>query len=624
MVIKQATTFIRENLLPLLLLGVVALAVFGPSLGHDFLVNWDDPGYVTKNEAIRSFGPANLKAAFTSFYVGNYAPLQIVSYMLDHALWGLKPAGFIFANIAYHLLSAVLFYALLRRFSFSAGGALFAALLFLVHPVQVESVVWISQRKNVLSMVFYLVSLHCYLSWARREEGAAIAYVASLAAFAAALLVKSVAVILPLTLLLHDRCFPAERRRGGAFADKIPYLLAALAIGYLAVLTQSAEYGGGGRTGYHGGSPWATLLTMLPVYLTYIRMIFWPVDLSVAYAPPVRTVMDLEVIGAALVLLLLVAGAFRLYRKNRGGFFWVAAIPVGLLPVSQIIPLVTLMNDRYLYFPMIGVAACGGYLLDRLLSGSPVGRRQTVTAACAVLIALCGFASLQRARVWQNSLRLWEDGTAKQPASAVAWYMLGEVRAKDGDVPAAIAAEERARDLCRGVECRLALRKLGELYLQADMPDKAGERIGELLRLFPDAAEGHALSGHIGYQSGDMAAAENSYLKALQLDPGLVSAKKALGNVYLATGRPRLAMEQYTGILRQQKQSADLAYVMACAASLMGNRRLSLEYLDEALSLGYNSPDSILRNPELDAIKGEEGFVRLMQRHFPGVVPNGR
>lgn len=601
-----------------------SLAVFGPSLGHDFLLNWDDPGYVTRNEAIRSFSPANLKAAFSSFYVGNYAPLQIVSYMVDHAIWGMKPAGFVFANIVYHLLSSVLFYALLRRFSLSTGGALAAALLFMVHPVQVESVVWISQRKNVLAMVFYLLSFHWYLSWVRRGEWGAAPYAASLAAFAAALLVKSVAVILPLTLLFHDHCFPAERRRQGAFADKIPYFLAALAIGFLALMSQSAEYDGGGRTGYHGGSPWATLLTMLPVYLTYLRMIVWPAGLSVVYAPPVRTAIDPEVVAAALVLLLLAAGAFRLYRKDRRIFFWVAAIPIGLLPVSQIIPLVTMMNDRYLYFPMLGVAACGGYLLDRLLSGSPAGRGRMIATVAALLVALCGIASLQRARVWQNSFRLWEDATAKQPASAVAWYMLGEVRGKGGDLPAAISAEERARSLCRGVECRLVLRKLGELYLQANMADKAGERVGELLRLFPDAAEGHALSGHLGYQSGDMAAAERAYLKALQLDPGLVLAKKALGNVYLATGRPRLAMEQYTGVLRQQKQSADLAYVMSCAASLMGNRTLALEYLDEALRLGYNNPDSILRNPELEAIRGEEGFARLMQRHFPGVLPDGR
>ncbi|HZV80760.1 MAG TPA: tetratricopeptide repeat protein, partial [Geobacteraceae bacterium] len=554
---------------------------------------------------------------FGSFYVGNYAPLQLVSYMVDHALWGMRPAGFIFGNIVCHATAGILFYALLRRFAFSREGALSAALLFLLHPLQVESVVWISQRKTVLAMVFYLLSLHCYLSWFRREGGIR-AYLLSLGAFVAALLVKSVVVVLPLTLLLHDHCFARERRQGNFLGDKLPYLLAALAVGYLALLSQSTEYGGGGRTGFHGGSLWATVCTMLPVYATYVRLIVWPSGLSVVYAPQIRTAADPAVIAAALAMVLLAVGAVRLYRSNRGLFFWAAAMPVGLLPVSQLIPLVTLMNDRYLYFPMLGVAACCGYLLERILAGTAAGTRPLVVAVCTLILVACGFLSLQRARVWQNSSILWADATAKQPASAVGWYMLGEVQEKRSRFADAIVAEERAREVCRGVECRLVLRKLGELYLRTNMPGKAGQRIGELLRLYPEAADGYTLSGHLSYQGGDLDRAEKAYLKALQLDPGMVSALSALGNVYLATGRPELAMKQYEAVLHAGKPSAELVYSMACAAALMGNRRIALERLDEALRLGYNNPDSILQNPELDVIKGDKEFIGLMQRYFPG------
>lgn len=613
---KRISAFVRENAVPLVLIVLAALAVFGPSLGHDFLLNWDDPRYVTKNEAIRSISWANVKTVFSTFYVGNYAPLQMVSYMLDHALWGMKPAGFIFGNIFCHTASGVLLYALLRRFSFSPLGALFASLLFLIHPLQVESVAWISQRKNVLAMVFYLLSLHGYLSWFRREGSGRLAYLLSLAAFAVALLVKSVVVILPLTLLLHDHCFSAERRQGKPFIDKLPYLLAALTVAYLAMLSQSTEYDGGGRTGFHGGSPWATLLTMLPVYVTYLRMIFWPSGLSVVYAPPVRTTPDMVVFGSVMILLLLAAAAVYLYRRNRGLFFWLAAIPVGLLPVSQIIPLVTLMNDRYLYFPLLGVAACFGYLVDRALAVS--GRRPLVMGVCALLMTLCGVTSLQRARVWQNSVTLWRDATVKQPASGVAWYMYGEVLEKGGGYTDAIAAEERARSTCKGVECRLVLRKLGELYLRTNMLDKADSRIGELLGLFPEAADGYTLSGHLSYYRGDLVQAERAYLKALQLDPGMVSARSALGNVYLATGRAEMALKQYDASVRIMKPTAELVYSMSCAAAMLGNRRLALEYLDEALRLGYNRPDLIRQNPELNAIRGEEEFSRLMQRYFPG------
>lgn len=615
---SRLVPFIRGNAVPVLLLVIASLAVFGPSLGHDFLVNWDDPGYVTKNEAIRAITIANLEKVFTTFYVGNYAPLQMVSYMVDHALWGLKPAGFIFGNIFCHTLAGVLFYALLRRFSFSVGAALFAALLFLLHPVQVESVVWISQRKNVLAMVFYLLSFHFYLDWFRREGRGRSAYVLSLGAFAAALLVKSVVVVLPLTLLLHDHCFPAERRQGKFLADKLPFLLSALAVGYLAMLSQSAEYAGGGRTGFPGGSMGAAVLTMLPVYVTYLRMIVWPAGLSVVYAPPIRTSPDPEVLGAALILLALAAGAVWLHRRNRGLFFWLAAIPVGLLPVSQIVPLVTLMNDRYLYFPMLGVAACGGYLLETIRSRANSGKRMAATVAGALLVIVCGALSLNRAGVWQNSYLLWKDGTTKQPASAVAWLIYGEVFEHDGRFDEGIKCEEMARSVCRGVECRLALRKLSELYLRENRADDARRSIEELLRLFPDAGDGYALLGHLNYQIGALAKAEESYLQALRRAPGLVSALSALGNVYLATGRPELAMKQYEAALRLQKPTADLAYSMACAAALMGNRRLALERLDAALRLGYNSPDLILRNPELDAIKGEKEFSVLMKRHFPG------
>src|SRR6185369_5566704 len=135
--------------------------------------------------------------------------------------------------------------------------------------------------------------------------------------------------------------------------------------------------------------------------------------------------------------------------------------------------------------------------------------------------------------------------------------------------------------------------------------------------LFPEAADGYALSGHLSYQQGDLVNAENSYLNALRIDPTMVSALTALGNVYLATGRPAMAMEKFMATTSLQKPTAELAYSMTCAAALTGNRRLALDLLDEALRLGYNKPDLLLQNPELDLIKGEKEFSMLLERYFP-------
>lgn len=603
--------------MPLFFIAVAAFAVFGASMGHEFLLNWDDPGYVTRNEAVRAITWDNIKRVFSSFYVGNYAPLQIMSYMFDYALWGERAAGFIFSNIVFHAGSGMLFYAILVRLSLARLPALFAVLFFMLHPVQVESVVWISQRKNVLCLFFFLCSLLLYLRWYDSEApGRRLAYVLSVLFFIAALLVKSVAVILPLILVVHDLCYPHGKRFRQRCADKLPYFLAALVIGAIALLTQSAAYGGGGRTGFHGGSVLATIFTMLPVFVTYLRLVLYPAGLSVVYAPPVKTGIDAEVMVAAAVLALLVTAGVLLYRRHRPVFFWYAVIALGFLPVSQIVPLVTLMNDRYLYFPMLGVAACFGYLCESILP--PASRHRWFAALlCCLVIAGYALVAHRRAAVWQNSMTLWQDAVAKQPHSAVAWFTLGELYEKEGRYQEAIASEERAQTSCRGVECRLVLRKLAELYLHENSIDKARLKVAALQQLFPDAAEGHALAGHLSYQSGKLAEAESSYLQALRLEPRLTAAAIALGNVYLATGRPALALEKFTAARLFARPDAELAYSMSCAAALLGNRRLALDYLDEALRLGYNKPDLLRTNRELALLWGDREFIGLLEQYFP-------
>ncbi|HEX9023178.1 MAG TPA: hypothetical protein VF799_04980, partial [Geobacteraceae bacterium] len=157
--------------LHLLLLAVASFALYWQALGHDFLINWDDRQYVLDNPVIRGVTLQHLKAAFTSFYIGNYAPLHLISYMIDYDLWGMRPAGFIFTNILFHTLNGILFYMLLRRIAGERVWTLPAALFFLLHPLQVESVVWVAQRKNLLAMFFFLAAVHLYISYKERARG---------------------------------------------------------------------------------------------------------------------------------------------------------------------------------------------------------------------------------------------------------------------------------------------------------------------------------------------------------------------------------------------------------------------------------------------------------------------
>ncbi|HEY6009546.1 MAG TPA: hypothetical protein VIU40_14570, partial [Geobacteraceae bacterium] len=378
---------LRPHLLPLATLLALVAAVYGGVWEHGFLVNWDDNVYVTGNETVRGISAAHLRTAFTTFFVGNYAPLQIVSYMLDYTVWGLRAGGFLLTNVLLHGAAGLLFYALLVKLHGRRLWAFIGAFIFLLHPVQVESVAWVSQRKNVLAMVFFLVALLLYCAY-RQEAGRhrRLAYACSLAAFALALLAKAVTVVLPLVLVCLDVCFLEQGAWRRRLADKAPYLLAAAAVALLTYISQDPAIGGG-RSEYWGGSLPATLLTMAPVLVRYLGMIVWPLQLSPAYAQPFKETVDGQVLLSLLVLLLLVGGGFRLFRRDRRLAFWLLFAALAILPVSQFVPLVTLMNDRYLYFPLLGVAAvCGGavtFLVDRF-----PGRGRRGVAAAALLLCL--------------------------------------------------------------------------------------------------------------------------------------------------------------------------------------------------------------------------------------------
>jgi tetratricopeptide (TPR) repeat protein len=429
-----------SELLPLLLLLIATWLVYGQALGHGFLSTWDDPRYVTANEAIRGFSLDHLRQAFTSYYVGNYAPLQIVSYMADYTLWGLRASGFIFTNILLHAMAGLLYYRLLLTLGMARLGAVAAAGIFLLHPVQVESVVWVSQRKNLLAMVFFLLALH---AWRRFRQSGGWWYGLCLAAFLAALLSKSVAVVLPLVLLLFDLCLVPAARRGRWLLDKLPFAAVAGLTGLLAFYSQSAEFQGG-RMGYLGDSPWLQLLTMLPVFAHYLGLLLWPARLSAIYQPPLKLAMDGEVAAAALLLGLAALGGWLLWRRRRESFFWYALFFVGLLPVSHIVPLATLMNDRYLYFPMLGAAGLAGATLGPLAAGR---RLPASLVTGAVLLAL-GLAAAARVPVWRDSVTLWRDTVTKVPGSKEAWLFLAETIYLDQRNPqGALGPYQKALDI---------------------------------------------------------------------------------------------------------------------------------------------------------------------------------
>jgi tetratricopeptide (TPR) repeat protein len=541
--------------------------------------------------------------------------------MLDHAIWGLWAGGYLLTNIVLHLLNALLLYRLLFRLVNLRLAAWFGAALFLLHPVQVESVAWISQRKNLLAMLFFLLAWEFYLRY--RESVPArghLYYLASLASLLLALLSKSVVVIFPVVILIFDHCYPLAEGRF-RLRDKVPYLLVAVVAAVLAILSQTPDYSewgaGGGRAGYHGGSAMATFLTMFPVYCSYLRLIVWPVDLSALYDPAIHKGLDLTVLASLFLLGAILLAVYRIYRKAPCIAFWPVLSFIGLLPVSQIVPLVTLMNDRYLYFPMIGVAGLGAYGIKIICDRYRISSAALAAGMAALLLVLAG-VSFQRSSVWRDSAVLWSDTVRKAPNNYVAWEGLAESlhygsRPRRSD---AITAYRRAIELNPNGD--ISRYNLGVAYIELNDYGNAEKILGELLKRSPNNVMGWTAFGDLALRRSQFAEAEARFRKANSFQPEAVQVHQKIGNLMIILGRIDEARSSYLQIENIQGGHDPLnAYELARIESLAGDAGASIQWLEKALQRGYSNYDGIFADEELSPIRSDGRFGNLVSKYFP-------
>lgn len=530
----------KHPAVPYLVLLAVTFAVFGHMFTHEFLTNWDDDKYITANPDVIGFSIEHLRNVFTGFYVGNYAPLHILSYMLDVSIWGVNPAGFALTNIILHAGNGCLLYFILLRMNRSRLLAIVAALIFLVHPVQVESVAWFSQRKNLLAMSFFLLSFLSYQLFQERfKQKEYWFYSASLIFFSLSLLTKPVAIAFPLGLVLYDLCFGYRSGFRQKMAVILPFAVLAAAFALLAFVSQ----GSGGRTGYLGGEASIEFINMLPVLTKYLFLLLYPFNLNVIYNTPIKMAMDGEAILGATLLALFLVGWSILYFRRRELFFWLSLSVLMFLPVANIIPQITLMHDRYLYFPMLGIAALAGFAMQGTLERLESTRRiVAVTMMCAV-IAVWGFAAQQRVLIWQDAVSLWTDAVAKSPTGS--WFNF-DSNFVTGNLAMALA--RKGNDLekhglkLEAISCYLraltydhlehnALHSMASIAMAAGEINEAFRYAVALTENYSRDDRGFALLALIYGARGEVDKAREFAHKALEIAPHNPIARKVLDNI---------------------------------------------------------------------------------------------
>jgi Flp pilus assembly protein TadD len=544
-------------------LALIALSLFiyAPVQHHDF-VAWDDPEYFAENPMVTAgLTWSGFQWAMTTGHMGNWNPLTWLSYMLSAGLFGLSAGPELLINAVLHAFNSMLLFVLLHAMTRAVWKSAFVAALFAVHPLHVESVAWVSERKDVLSTFLEFLTLWAYL-WYTRRPGA-VRYLTVAVAFTAALMAKPMVVTLPLLMLLLDywplgrlavqKAGPSGAGRNSLrqkIVEKLPLLGVAFLVGIVTVVAQQKS---GAVAGLTKSTMGFRIANALVAYVAYIGKMFWPAGLSALY--PLHPLPPFLVAGSAIVLVVTSTAALRwghAYPWIPVGWLWYF---ITLLPVIGIVQVGSqAMADRYTYVPLVGLSVILAWGASELTAGLS-SRKSLLAAAAAVVILGCTIAAHAQVGYWQDSLALWTHAVEVDPLSDTSQRLLADALAKNGRYQEALPHYEEALRIEPGnAEAHTGL---GYAYAGEGKPEDAIRQYREALRLKPDQVDAHndlalALAGE-----GKFEEAIRHYNEVLRLKPHASGTHSNLGVSLFRVGRSSEAEAQLNEALRLQPGNAD-------------------------------------------------------------------
>ncbi len=556
----------RRDLAVCLLLVLCTAAVYAQTFRHPF-IPYDDNEYVYENpHVLRGLTWEGVGWALTSLRASNWHPLTWLSHMLDCELFGLRPGYHHLVNVLLHILNSLLLYLALRRMTGAVWRSAAVAALFALHPLHVESVAWVAERKDLLCALFFMITLHAYAWYAARPCRARYGLV--FGSLALGLAAKPMLVTVPFVLLLLDY-WPLERLRaaedaGPAGAGEIPRRgpekrgaglprllvektpLFALAA-FSCIITFIAQQRGGATASTHVVPLGVRTANALVSYAAYAGKMLWPRGLAVFY-PYRASVSTAEWAGAALLLagvtwLVIRAGRRRGYLAV--GWFWYLGmlVPViGLVQVGR-----QSMADRYTYLPLIGLFLMGAWGAADLAARRRRGRAVLAVAAAAALLA-CMAGTRARVRDWRNGVTLFEQALRVTKDNALAHNNLGLALEEGGRTEEAIRHYREALRIDPAMDN--AHGNLGNALIEQGRREEGIREYEQALRINPGSVRAHNNLGNALMAEGKTGEAIRHYREALRIDPDQAAAHSNLGNALMAEGKGDQAIRQYREALR--------------------------------------------------------------------------
>ena len=597
---------LRGVLLIGLLLAAVTLILYWPVQSFDF-VNFDDDIYVTDNRQVqRGLSMEGLRWAFTTFHAGNWHPLTWISHMTDVEAYGLDAGGHHRTNALIHAAAALLLYIVLRAMTGSLWGSALVAALFAIHPLHVESVAWVSERKDVLSGFFWILTMGAYTHYAKNPS--LRRYLLVLVSFGMGLLSKPMLVTLPFVLLLLDY-WPLKRLAGTRTAfdpwvyaggtagragllrlivEKVPLFIVAAAACIVTLIAQREV-----------GALWTLekmpfeqrIANAFVAYMEYIRKMLWPADLSVLYPhagmPPAWK--------TGLAVTLIASLSYVAVRKAREmpfllvGWLWYLGT---LVPVIGIIQVGSQsMADRYTYLPLVGLFLAAAWGAKSLVEKRPL--LKPVVIAC-VIVALAGLPIPSRVHVetWKNSVTLFEQALRMTEVNPLAHHNIGAYYLERNEcqkaVPHFLMALEAKKDY------PYALSNLGVCTSRGNDPERALRLFDKAIRIEPRFTKARIDRAIYLMRLGRLEEAGMDFLEILKMKPDHEAAHTNLGLIFVQQGKLGDAEAHLREALRVNPRNAE-------ALNNLGLVRMKQGQADEAVDSFLKARDFAPGNPVIEA-----------------------
>jgi Tfp pilus assembly protein PilF len=552
----------KKSILIVLILIALTLCIYWPVQNYDF-INFDDPTYITENSHVQMGLRADgLRWAFSTNFFGLWNPLVWLSFMLDFQLFRFNAGGYHWTNVLIHLLNTILLFFLFKNLTGAIWRSAFVAALFAIHPINVESVAWVSERKNVLSMFFWLLTMLCYAWYVRKPNWKR--YVPVLISFALGLMSKPMLVTLPFVLLLidywplnrtaideqhktvsHVAAGVAKEKLKFLILEKIPlFVLSIISIWIMLYVPQEASAPRFEQTIDSVFSQ--RIINAIFSYGMYIKKIFWPTDLFIPYLYLHISIWQILLFSILLVIItVFVCKYFKKYPYLPVGWFWYLGTLVPVIGIIQIGE--QTMADRYAYSTVIGLFIMIVWGAEQISLKRDIYKKILVIMF-VLSICVLAVAAHNQQKLWKNSFTLFEYTLKKDPNNYVAYALIGQELARNGKNEQALYYYDIVLKLTPNIYSAyknkaVILKRLGKRHEAIQVFQKA-------IQLDKSSAKTYYALGLLYLEDNNLDKCEEYALKSIKKDPNYGEAYNLLGLALLKKGNLKESMQCFENALR--------------------------------------------------------------------------